>query len=48
MADSTKCGKAGFVSFLQLSEITGVITDSQISDKDLTELRENAIEVRVA
>lgn len=40
VADASKCGQAGFVSFLHLSEITGIITDSAIDTQQLESLRE--------
>lgn len=46
VADSTKFGQAGFVSFLPLSGITGIITDSQISDAAVQSLQEHT-QVRV-
>lgn len=41
VADSSKFGQAGFVSFLPLSGITGIITDSQISDEAAQSLQEH-------
>ncbi len=46
VADSSKFGQAGFVSFLPLSGITGIITDSQISDEAVQSLKEHT-QVRV-
>lgn len=46
LADSSKFGRAGFVSFLQVSEVTGIITDSRIAPEAITELGEHAV-VRV-
>lgn len=46
VADSSKFGRAGFVSFLQLGEVTGIITDSGIDPAAVKELEEHA-EVRV-
>ncbi|MDO4717684.1 MAG: DeoR/GlpR family DNA-binding transcription regulator [Propionibacteriaceae bacterium] len=46
VADSSKFGRAGFVSFLKLSEVTGIITDSGIPAAAVDELQEHA-EVRV-
>ena len=41
VADSSKFGQAGFVSFLPLSGITGIITDSLISDEAVQSLQEH-------
>ncbi|MGO1383253.1 MAG: DeoR/GlpR family DNA-binding transcription regulator [Arachnia sp.] len=46
VADSSKFGQAGFVSFMPLSGITGIITDSQISDEAVQSLKEHT-QVRV-
>lgn len=46
VADSTKFGQAGFVSFMPLSEITGVITDSGLSQEAYQSLSEHT-QVRV-
>lgn len=46
VADSSKFGRAGFVSFLRLSEVTGIITDAGVPKAALEELREHA-DVRV-
>lgn len=46
VADSSKFGQAGFVSFLPLSGITGIITDSQLPDEAVQSLQEHT-QVRV-
>ncbi len=46
VADSSKFGQAGFVSFLPLAGITGIITDSLISDEAVQSLQEHT-QVRV-
>lgn len=46
VADSSKFGQAGFVSFMPLSGITGIITDSQISEEAVQSLKEHT-QVRV-
>lgn len=46
VADSSKFGQAGFVSFLPLSGITGIITDSLISEEAVQSLQEHT-QVRV-
>lgn len=46
VADSSKFGRAGFVSFLQLHEVTGIITDSGLPEGAAEQLREHA-ELRV-
>ncbi len=46
VADSSKFGQAGFVSFMPLSGITGIITDSQISPEAVQSLKEHT-QVRV-
>lgn len=46
VADSTKFGRAGFVSFLRLEDIAGIITDSGISSEALESLSEHT-QVRV-
>lgn len=46
VADSTKFGQAGFVTFLPLADITGIITDSDISDEAVESLLEHT-QVRV-
>lgn len=46
VADSSKFGQAGFVSFLRLRDITGIITDSGLSDEAYQSLSEHT-QVRV-
>lgn len=46
VADSSKFGQAGFVSFLGLDLITGIITDSGLSDEAVEALSEHT-QVRV-
>lgn len=41
VADSSKFGQAGFVSFLPLSGITGIITDSGLSPEAVESLQEH-------
>ena len=41
VADSSKFGQAGFVSFLSLDGITGIITDSLIPDEAVQALQEH-------
>lgn len=41
VADSSKFGQAGFVTFLPLAGITGIITDSLISDEAAQSLNEH-------
>lgn len=41
LADSSKFGQAGFVSFLELREITGIITDTGLSDEAAAALAEH-------
>lgn len=41
VADSTKFGQAGFVSFLPIDKITGIITDSGLSDEAVKALQEH-------
>ncbi len=48
LADSSKYGKAGFVKVLPLAEISGVITDREISPLAVEELRDLAIRVIIA
>jgi DeoR family galactitol utilization operon repressor len=47
VADSSKYGKVGFVSVLELQNVTGIITDNGIGQDALRELAEASIEVRV-
>lgn len=46
VADSSKFGQAGFVSFLSLEQITGIITDSGLPDEAVEALSEQT-QVRV-
>lgn len=41
VADSSKFGQAGFVSFMALEQITGIITDDGLSDDAAATLREH-------
>lgn len=41
VADSSKFGQAGFVSFLRLEDITGIITDTGLSDEAFQSLSEH-------
>jgi len=41
VADSTKYGQAGFVSFLPLGQLTGIITDSGLSAEAVKALQEH-------
>lgn len=41
VADSSKFGQAGFVSFLPLDAITGIITDSGLPDDAVEALKEH-------
>ncbi len=47
LADSSKYGRAGFVSVLGISDLSGVITDDAIGDGSLEVLRQIAPVVRV-
>lgn len=47
LADSTKYGRAGFVSVLDLDQLTGVITDSRLGAGSLEALQQIAPTVRV-
>lgn len=47
LADSSKYGRAGFVSVLPLEKLTGIITDTGIADRELERLRDHVAEVRV-
>ena len=47
VADSSKYGKAGFVSVLPLQKLAGVITDSSIDPRDLSVLRDHVPQVTV-
>ena len=48
LADSSKYGRAGFVSVLPLGAVTGVITDAGIGAESLEALRETGVQVLVA
>lgn len=41
VADSSKFGQAGFVSFLALTDITGIITDSGLPEQAIAELNQH-------
>ena len=41
VADSTKFGQAGFVSFLPLHRLTGIITDSDLPAEAVKALQEH-------
>ena len=47
VADSSKYGKSGFVNVLSLSEVDGIITDSNIDRDALAAMKENALDLRV-
>ncbi len=46
VADSSKYGKAGFVSVMDLADLTGVITDSALSPESQAELSNSGLDVR--
>lgn len=46
VADSSKYGKAGFVSVMDLADLTGVITDSALAPESQTELSNSGLDVR--
>jgi DeoR family galactitol utilization operon repressor len=48
LADSSKYGRAGFVTVLPLPELTGVITDAGIGEESAEALRNAGIQVVVA
>ena len=48
VADSSKVGREDFVSFAPLSSVDTLITDSEISDADRSQLTEHGVEVVVA
>ena len=48
VADSSKVGREDFVSFAPLSSVDTLITDSEISDTDRSQLTEHGVEVVVA
>ena len=47
VADSSKYGRAGFVSVMDLAELTGVITDSGMTAAALTDLNNSGLSVRI-
>ncbi len=47
LVDSTKFSKQGLTTFTGIREIDRVITDEQISDEDLTALRQTGVQVMV-
>ncbi len=46
VADSSKYGKAGFVSVMELADLTGVITDSELAPEAREELSNSGLDVR--
>lgn len=46
LADSSKYGRAGFVSFMELSQVTGLITDDQLPPAAVSDL-EQQVQVRL-
>lgn len=46
VADSSKYGKAGFVSVMDLADLTGVITDSALGPESQAELSNSGLDVR--
>jgi DeoR family galactitol utilization operon repressor len=46
VADSSKYGKAGFVSVMDLADLTGVITDSALAPESQAELSNSGLDVR--
>lgn len=40
LADSSKYGRAGFVSFMGIEDVTGIITDDNLPEESITELTE--------
>ena len=40
LADSSKYGKAGFVTFMGIDQVTGIITDDEIPEESIKELAE--------
>lgn len=48
VADSSKVGREDFVSFAPLSSVDTLITDSEITDSDRTQLTEHGVEVVIA
>ncbi len=47
LADSSKYGRAGFVSVLELSDLTGIITDDGLGPDSVAALQMSALTVRV-
>jgi len=47
VADSSKYGKSGFVNVLSLSEVDGIITDSNLDPGVAASMRESALDLRV-
>lgn len=41
LADSSKYGKSGFVSFMGLDDVTGIITDDDLTADSMKELEEH-------
>jgi DeoR family galactitol utilization operon repressor len=48
LADSTKYGRAGFVSVLPLTEVAGVVTDSGLGEESVEALESLGVQVIVA
>jgi DeoR family fructose operon transcriptional repressor len=48
VADSSKVGREEFVSFAAIDSLDVLVTDSQITDSDRTELIRGGLEVVVA
>jgi DeoR family fructose operon transcriptional repressor len=48
VADSSKVGREEFVSFAGIDSLDVLVTDSQITDSDRTELTRGGLEVLVA
>ncbi len=47
VADSSKYGRAGFVSVMGLTDLTGVITDDGLSEADRNELNDSGLPARI-
>ena len=47
VADSSKYGRAGFVSVMGLAELTGVVTDSGLATQALNDLNNSGPRVRI-
>jgi DeoR family galactitol utilization operon repressor len=47
VADSSKYGRAGFVSVMELSALTGVITDDGLDAASRTDLNNSGPRVRI-